>query len=107
MRFKTREEFKKQYGKDWHQKGATWATGMNPLFGKKVTPAVAKKVRDLHPNEHEYDSFQYKTWQVNRYMFVDDDRSPELLAANLKKLYKEYGKEEVAFKVLQDLHKGK
>lgn len=106
MRFKTNEEFRKEYGESWDRIGVTWHTQMNCLFGMQLTPSMEKEARAL---KSEDDAFRYqdgngRSWHLQRWMFIDENVD---VAALLRRLCTVNGitVEDVAFTALTLLRK--
>ncbi len=69
-RFKTEEEFIKEYGENWRDYTDWNSHGeMDYLFGKKLDQDFPENSYDMVIEDHEDDTW-YNTWYINRKMLV-------------------------------------
>ncbi len=114
MRFKTEEEFIKEYGEEWHRQGVEWSEKMDCLFGRVIKDHQYDKMKDVLTGYRSSATIDCETgyWTIESWMLTEEemDRTAhiERIRNKLRELCTKhhYEMEDIAFAALYELQKG-
>lgn len=116
MRFKTEEEFLKEFGPDWRRKGLEWTRKMDALFGKEITPGTETYAKLMNvllghiPCASISTSTSY--WTVEAWMLTEAEMDYTAKIERIRKALVnlaqqcDYTMEDIAFAALYEIQKG-